>query len=212
MWRTTNGGTSWTPLTDQMPVTAIGALALDPQRENTIYAGSGEANFANHSRYGAGLYKSTDGGNTWLVLATSTFAGRCFSRIVVDPTDSAVVYASISTAGGFPAVSAARGHPGAAGPLGVFKSTDGGQTFAHLTNGIPGSLSGTDVILDPANPRIVFAAIGHIFGNPANGIYKSVDAGAAFVHSRAAVFPPRPRAASASPPRPRERAASTRSS
>jgi photosystem II stability/assembly factor-like uncharacterized protein len=180
VWRTSDGGASWTPVADRLPVTAIGALALDPQRESTIYAGSGEANFANHSRYGAGLYKSTDGGNTWQVLAPATFAGRCFARIVVDPTDSAVLFASVSTAGGFPARSAARGHPGAGGPLGIFKSTDGGQTFAHLTNGIPGDLSGTDVALDPANPRIVFAAIGHIFGSPGNGIYKSVDGGASF--------------------------------
>jgi photosystem II stability/assembly factor-like uncharacterized protein len=94
-----------------MPTLEIGALALDPGDENTIYAGTGEANYANHSRYGLGLFKSTDGGDTWTQLAESTFGGRCFSRIVVDPGNSQVVYASVGHAGGFPELAAAKGHP-----------------------------------------------------------------------------------------------------
>jgi hypothetical protein len=64
VWRTYDGGATWTPLTDFMPTTAIGALALDPVDEQIIYAGTGEANYAHHSRFGLGLYKSTDGGDT----------------------------------------------------------------------------------------------------------------------------------------------------
>ncbi|MCH7527463.1 MAG: hypothetical protein IID39_08505, partial [Planctomycetes bacterium] len=132
VWRTDDGGASWTPLTDLLPRCAIGALALDPLDENTIYAGSGEANFANHSRYGVGLYKSTDGGESWFVLAADAFSGRAFSRIVVDPVNSETLYAAITHAGGFPEMVAARGHPQADGPLGVFKSTDGGVNWTHL--------------------------------------------------------------------------------
>lgn len=179
VWRTSDGGSTWTPLTDGLPTTAMGALAMDPTNENVIYAGTGEANFANHSRYGLGLYKTSDGARTWAHLAEATFAGRCFSRIAVDPSDSQVVYASITHAGGFPAMAAARGHPQAAGPLGVFKSTDGGVSWTHLTNGLPG-ISATDLAVDPSNSQVVYAAIGHIFGDASNGIYRSTNAGASW--------------------------------
>src|SRR5262245_46645393 len=62
VWRSTDAGATWTAVTAGLPSSAIGALALDPQNESVIYAGTGEANFANHSRYGLGLYKSTDSG------------------------------------------------------------------------------------------------------------------------------------------------------
>ncbi len=132
IWRTDDGGLSWTPLTDDLPTCAIGALAMDPANEDILYAGSGEANFANHSLYGLGLYKSTDGGDTWTVLAAETFSGRTFSRIVVSHTGSQVLYASIMHAGGFPARNAAKGHPQTDGPVGVFRSTDGGVNWTHL--------------------------------------------------------------------------------
>jgi photosystem II stability/assembly factor-like uncharacterized protein len=176
VWRTADAGATWTPLTDRMPCSAIGALALDPADPQTIYVGTGEANFANHSRYGLGLYKSTDGGQTWSHLAESTFGGRCFSRIIVDPTQTSRLYASITTAGGFPALAAAKGHPDAAGPLGVFRSDDAGQTWSLLP-GLP-AWSITDLAMDPGDPAVLYAAVGHIFGDPANGVYKSTDGGA----------------------------------
>ncbi len=181
VWRTRDGGRHWTPLTDRLPTTAMGALALDPTNEKVIYAGSGEPNFANHSRYGLGLYKSTDGGDHWEVLAEDTFGGRCISGIAVDPKNPKVLYVSLAAAGGFPALVAARGHKGAKGPLGLFKSTDGGRTFVQLKNGLPATLSAFDVRLDPADPRIVYVAVGHIFGDSRNGVYRSTDGGASFV-------------------------------
>lgn len=177
VWRTTDGGVSWTPLTDQMPSSAIGALAIDPTDENVIFVGTGEANYANHCRYGLGLYKSTDGGDTWVQLAEDTFAGRCFSKIVVNPLEPQVLYASITRAGGFPELAAAKGHPGALGPLGVFRSDDGGVTWSQLTRGLP-DLSATDLTLDAGDPAVLYAGIGRIFGDPDNGIYKTTDGGA----------------------------------
>jgi photosystem II stability/assembly factor-like uncharacterized protein len=176
VWRTTDGGESWEPLTDHMPTLAIGALALDPTNESIVYAGSGEANFANHSRYGLGLYKSVDGGDTWAVLGADVFAGRCFSKIVIDPSNPQRLYASITRAGGFPELAAAKGHPMAEGPLGVFRSLDGGERWTHLTNGIA-TLSATDIAINPQNPSVLYAAIGRIFGSPSNGVYKSTDGG-----------------------------------
>jgi photosystem II stability/assembly factor-like uncharacterized protein len=180
VWRTTDGGASWEAKTDQMPTTAIGALALDPGNENTIYAGTGEANYANHSRYGLGLLKSTDGGDTWVQLAESTFGGRCFSRIVIDPANTLVLYASIGRAGGFPELAAAKGHPGATGSVGVFRSIDGGGAWTHLAGGLP-NVEGTDLALDPSNSSILYAGIGRIFGSSQNGIYNSTDAGATWI-------------------------------
>lgn len=176
VWRSLDGGQSWTALTDHLPTTAIGALAIDPANENIIYAGSGEANFANHSRYGLGLYKSTDGGDSWTTLAADVFAGRCFSRLIVVPSNPQRLYAAITRAGGFPELAAAKGHPNAAGPLGVFRSDDGGVSWTHLTTGLP-ALSATDLAIDPVNHNILYAAIGRIFGSTDNGIYKSTDAG-----------------------------------
>jgi photosystem II stability/assembly factor-like uncharacterized protein len=180
VWRTTDGGTKWAPLTDHMPTTAMGALALDPWNENVIYAGSGEANYANHSRYGLGLFKSIDGGDAWVQLAESVFAGRTFSRIVINPQNTQTLYAAIARAGGFPALAAAKGHPGADGPVGVFRSDDGGLSWAQLAGGLPNQAA-TDLAIHPTNPNILYAAIGHIFGAPENGIYKTVDGGVSWV-------------------------------
>ena len=180
VWRTTDGGTIWTSLTGQMPTTSIGAIVIDPLNENVIYAGTGEGNYANHSRYGLGIYKSTDGGDTWTQYAEDVFGGRSFSKFAINPIDSQVLYAAITRAGGFPELAAAKGHPGATGPLGIFRSSDGGQTWTHLTNGLP-NLSATDVSIDPLNPNILYAGIGRIFGHPDNGVYKTTDGGDTWV-------------------------------
>jgi photosystem II stability/assembly factor-like uncharacterized protein len=177
VWRSSDAGATWTPVTDSMPTTAMGALTIEPVNEQIVYAGSGEANFANHSRYGLGLFKSTDGGDTWQVLAAQTFAGRCFSKIVINPVNPQILYASITIAGGFPSMAAAKGHPQRSGPLGVFKSVDGGANWSHLTTGLP-AVSATDLAIDPQTPSTLYAAIGHIFGSASNGLYKSVDSGA----------------------------------
>lgn len=179
VWRTTDGGVTWTPLTDQEATTAVGALAIDPFDARVLYAGTGEANFANHSRYGRGLLRSLDGGQTWALLGEGVFGGRCFSAIVCDPVNEGVVYASITRAGGFPELAGAKGHPGATGALGVFRSTDRGASWAQLA-GLP-DRSVTDLLIDPDSPSTLYAAVGHIFGAPENGIYKTTDAGQTWV-------------------------------
>lgn len=179
VWRTTDGGVTWTPLTDHMPTSAMGALALDPTNENIIYAGTGEANFANHSRLGLGLFKSTDGGQTWVQLAEDVFGGRCFSTLIVDPSNPQVIYAAVTRAGGFPEMAAAKGHPRREGPEGVFRSSDGGVTWTHLTNGLP-ALSATRLVMDPFDPSVLYVGIGRIFGSVDNGIYKSTNGGASW--------------------------------
>lgn len=179
LWRTTNGGVNWTPLTDGLPSSAMGAVALDPLNESVLYLGSGESNHANHSRYGLGLFKSTDAGGSWTQLAESTFAGRCFSKIIVDPINTSVVYAAITQAGGFPEKAAAKGHPLRDGPLGVFKSTDGGITWTQLLSGLPNQAA-SDMVMSPTDPGTLYSAVGRIFGNAANGVYKTTNGGASW--------------------------------
>jgi photosystem II stability/assembly factor-like uncharacterized protein len=176
VWRTVDGGATWQNVTDHLPTSSIGAIAIAPSNESRVYVGTGEANFANHSRYGLGIYRSDDGGLTWDHLAESTFAGRCISRIVVSSLDQELLFAGVTGAGGFPALAGAKGHPDAAGPLGVFRSFDGGETWEHLTNGVP-AVDATEMAIDPSDPQVVYAAIGHIFGHPENGVYRSVDGG-----------------------------------
>lgn len=176
VWRTLDGGATWTPLTDDLAFNAVGALALDPTNDDVIYAGSGEANFANHSFYGVGLYKSTDGGDTWTVLAADSFAGRTFSRIVISHVDPQVLFAAIMPAGGFPALNAAKGHPQRNDPVGVYRSLNGGVDWALLEGGLPATAA-SDLWMDPTNASVLYAAIGDIFGRPENGIYKTLDGG-----------------------------------
>ncbi|MFZ2873230.1 MAG: hypothetical protein WAZ94_01970 [Phycisphaerales bacterium] len=176
VWRTDDAGASWTPLTDHLPGLAIGAITIDPTNPDILYAGTGEANFANHSRYGVGIYKSIDAGATWTRLAQDAFSGRCISRIIVDPALPTRVYAAVTRAGGFPELAAAKGHPGAPGPVGLFRSDDAGHTWAAL-DGLP-ELSVTDLAMSPDNPAVLYACVGHIFGDDRNGIYSSTDAGA----------------------------------
>ncbi|HZW10000.1 MAG TPA: GC-type dockerin domain-anchored protein [Phycisphaerales bacterium] len=177
VWKTLDGGATWTPLTDRMPTTSTGAIAVDPTDDRVVYVGTGEANYANHSRYGLGVYRSADGGASWTHLAEETFGGRTFAKLAIDPLDTGTLYAAVGRAGGFPALAAAKGHPGAAGPVGVFKSTDAGASWTHLAGGLP-SVEAGDVAIDPSAPATVYAAIGNVFGHAANGIYKSQDAGA----------------------------------
>jgi photosystem II stability/assembly factor-like uncharacterized protein len=180
VWRSDNGGASWLALGDALPSAAIGALALEPGNDAVVYAGMGEANYANHSRYGFGIARSRDAGATWEILGASVFSGRCISRIRIPANNTNVLYVGVTPAGGFPARAAAREHPQRNGPFGLFKSSDGGASWQHLTNNLP-ARDCTDVALDPSNASVVYAAIGDIFGHASNGIYKSIDAGMSWV-------------------------------
>ncbi len=168
VWKTTDGGGSWTALTDGLPDLAMGSLTVDPSSPSTIYAGSGEANFAGDSRYGEGLYKSTNGGASWTVYTgpNNVFAGLAISKIVVDPTNSGVVY-----------LTTARAANGTRTGYGVYKSTDGGASWALVFDG---GTSFTDLAIDPSNTQTLYAAGGEIGGNTNNGIYKSTNGGASW--------------------------------
>src|SRR3989454_11092 len=137
VWKTTDGGTTWVPLTDFQPSLATGSIALDtssctgtPAHANAIYVGTGEENFSIDSYYGAGVLKSTDGGATWTVFGASAFPGTGFpvarnangpyiGAIAVDPANSNIVLAALR---GF----------GSSFDEGIWRSTNGGNSWVHV--------------------------------------------------------------------------------
>jgi hypothetical protein len=168
IWGTTDGGTTWSPLTDAQASLAMGAIAFAPSNPSVIYGGTGEANFSGDSYAGAGLLKSTDGGAIWALLASATFSKTTFSVIKVHPTDVNTLLAATTTGiAGSVAV-----FPPSIPPRGIFKSTDGGVTRGQKLSG-----EGTALEVDPTNFNNQYAGIGNIFGNAANGVYRSTDAG-----------------------------------
>jgi hypothetical protein len=174
VWKTTDGGTTWVPLTDDQVTLSMGAIALAPSDPNVIYAGTGEANNAG-SYYGRGVLVSTDGGATWALTGASTFDRLAIAKIAVDPTDPNTAYAAVNDF-------ADNGRPFAGG-TGIFKTTDGGAHWTNTTAALNDQFDPySDVVIDPANPGTVYMAIGDHFGDAyhtgGNGVYKSTDGGA----------------------------------
>jgi photosystem II stability/assembly factor-like uncharacterized protein len=173
VWKTVNAGRTWTPIFDSQPVASIGAVAVAPSKPDVIYVGSGEADMRSQISYGNGVYKSTDGGNTWTHLGLDDT--RQIGRILVDPRNPDVVYV------------AALGH--AYGPnaeRGVFRSADGGRTWRKVLfkDNDTGAI---DLAFDPRDSRIIYAAMWNTrrppwsiyppsYG-PGSGLYKSTDGG-----------------------------------
>ncbi len=157
IWKTTDGGNTWTALTDAQASLATGSIAIDPSNHNAIYVGTGEANNAGDSYYGAGILKSTDGGNTWTNVQGPFLSGpngaQHIGALAVSPASSSVVLA------------------GADG--GLYRSADGGNTWAAVLTGA----AGTAVVFDPVTTSNVYAALGDSGGTSSNGVYKSTDGG-----------------------------------
>jgi photosystem II stability/assembly factor-like uncharacterized protein len=179
VWKTTNAGTTWTPIFDNEASYSIGAIALDPKNPLTVWVGTGENNSQRSVAYGSGLYKSEDGGRTWrnVGLKTSEHIGR----IAIDPKDPNIVYV------------ASQGPLwGPGGERGLFKTTDGGKTWKNILN-ISENTGVTDVVIDPNDPNTIYCASYQrrrhrwtlINGGPESAIYKSTDAGASWNKLRA---------------------------
>jgi photosystem II stability/assembly factor-like uncharacterized protein len=172
VWKTTDSGRVWTPLFDDQPTGSIGAIAIAPSDPNVIYVGSGEGLQRPDLSTGNGIYKSIDAGRTWTHLGLRD--GQQIPMLAVDPRDPNRLFAAVL------------GHPyGSNEERGIFRSTDGGRTFAKVLYRDENT-GGIDVILDPADPRIVYAALWEArqgpwengaFTGAGNGVYKSTDGG-----------------------------------
>ncbi|HYG65125.1 MAG TPA: glycosyl hydrolase [Thermoanaerobaculia bacterium] len=172
VWKTTNAGTTWTPIFDNEGSYSIGCLALDPKNPLVVWVGTGESNGQRSVSYGDGVYRSEDGGKSWtrMGLEKSEHVGR----ILVDPRDSSTVFV------------AAQGplwSPG--GDRGLYKTTDGGKTWKAVLT-VSENTGVTDVVFDPADPDTLYAAAWqrrrHVWtminGGPESAIYRSTDGGA----------------------------------
>lgn len=174
IWKSTNAGLTWAPVSDAIGVSSIGAVAVAPSNGDVVWVGSGEANNMRSSSWGIGVFKSTDGGKTWSkpMLPASQHIGR----IVIDPRDPYVVY--VAAMGPLWA-------PG--GERGLFKTTDGGVTWTN-TRPLSEHTGFTDVVMDPNNPDVLYAAsyqrerraYGFLPSGPESGIWKTTDAGASW--------------------------------
>jgi photosystem II stability/assembly factor-like uncharacterized protein len=143
MFKTTNGGTSWTPVFDTKPFLYIGAIAYDPNNANVVYAGTGDPDVPFTVFIGDGMYKSTDGGNTWSNIGLTSV--KIINKIVVNPANSNEVYV------------AALGNPIIAdNNRGIYKSTNGGTTWTQSLF-INNQTGVTDIELNPSNPQILYA-------------------------------------------------------
>jgi photosystem II stability/assembly factor-like uncharacterized protein len=170
VWKTTDGGTSWIPLTDNQQTLFMGAIAVAPSDPNTIYAGTGEADNSGDSFYGRGVLKSTDAGATWTLLGNSQFDRRTISKVVVSPTDPNTVYVAVANEG-------TNGASVLRPNTGVWKSTDGGITWTNTTTRVSTTQDYSDLVMDPLDPQTLYAAVGTLTGALANGVYKTSDGG-----------------------------------
>ncbi len=171
VFKTTNGGTSWFPITDDLPVITIGAIAIDPQNPDVIYVGTGEANGNSRSFFGMGVFKSSDGGATWSY--TGLEETRYVGRVVVDPLNSQRVW--VAGTGALYGTNPERG---------VYRSTNGGTSWELVLN-LSDSTAAIDIAVDPIRPDTVFAAMWERvrgltykrLGGPTSGIFRSYDGG-----------------------------------
>ncbi len=171
VWKTHNAGTTWTPIFDDQSVYSIGDIALDPSNSSIVWVGTGENVGGRHVSFGDGVYRSRDGGQSWENLGLDE--SNHISKIIVHPEDSDTVWV------------AAQGPLwSSGGDRGVYKTTDGGETWDNVLSA--GEWTGaTDIVVDPRNPDRLYAALwqrhrtvaAYVGGGPETGIHISDDGG-----------------------------------
>src|SRR5919202_1589337 len=145
VWKTTDYGRTWAPIFDDQPTGSVGAVAVAPSAPNVIYVGSGEGLQRPDLSTGDGIYKSTDGGRTWAHLGLRD--GQQIPQIAVDPRNADRLFVAVL------------GHPyGPNTERGIFRSIDGGRSFQRVLYRDENT-GGIDVVLDPRNPDVVYAAL-----------------------------------------------------
>ncbi len=183
VWKTTDGGATWTPIFDRESVASIGAITVAPSNPGIIYVGTGEQCLRNDISFGDGVYKSLDGGKTWTNIGLRD--SQHIAKILVDPHNPDLVFV------------AAIGH--AFGPneeRGVYRSNNGGKTWQKVLN-VDDKTGATDLVFDPNNPNTLFAAMYEVrraawqmlSGGPGSGLYKSVDSGTTWKRIEGRGFP-----------------------
>jgi len=172
VWKTNDFGRTWQPIFDSEPTGSIGAIEVAPSDPKIIYVGSGEGLHRPDLSVGDGIYKSTDGGETWTHLGLRD--GQQISQMAIDPHDPNRLFVAVA------------GHPYGPNPeRGVYRSTDGGQTFQKVLYK-DDSVGACDVTIDASDSNVVYATLWEAREGPwenaewngmGGGIYKSTDGG-----------------------------------
>ena len=171
VWKTSNAGTTFNPIFDQQGSYSIGCITLDPNNPNIVWVGTGENNGQRSVGYGDGLYKSTDGGGSWTNVGLKN--SEHIARVIVHPNHSNTIYV------------AAQGPLwSAGGDRGLYKSTDGGNSWNIILK-VDNHTGVTDLVMDPNDPDVLYAATyqrrrhvhSFISGGPGSGLHKSIDGG-----------------------------------
>ena len=171
VWKTENSGQTWNAVFDEQPIINIGAIAIQQSNPNIVWVGTGEGNPRNSLNLGGGIFKSMDAGKTWKKMGLEKTI--CIHRVVIDPVNSNTVYA------------AAIGNPYAEhNDRGVFKSTDGGETWNKILY-VNDTTGCADLVMDPSNPNKLIAAMWQFKRTPWNlksggigsGLYITIDGG-----------------------------------
>ena len=171
VWKTTDGGSSWENITDGYFGGSIGAVEIAASDPNIIYVGGGEVTVRGNVSHGYGMWKSYDGGDTWVSIGLED--SRRIPRIRVHPTDPDTVYAAVL------------GHlHGPNQERGVYRSRNGGETWERILFASE-EAGAVDLIIDPNNPRVLYASMWNInrtpysleSGGEGSGIWKSTDGG-----------------------------------
>ena len=173
VWKSDDYGRTWTPIFDHESTQSIGAIAVAPSNPDTIYVASGEGLHRPDLSIGNGIYKSTDAGKTWTHLGLRD--GFQIPALAIDPRDPNRVFAAVL------------GHPyGPSEERGLFRSTDGGQTWQKVINKDENT-GASDVEIDPSNPDTIYASMwearegpwedGNLFNGNGGGLFKSSDGG-----------------------------------
>jgi photosystem II stability/assembly factor-like uncharacterized protein/outer membrane lipoprotein-sorting protein len=146
VWRSIDSGTTFKPVFDKNPVQSIGSIAIDPSHPRTVWVGSGESWMRNSVSIGDGIYKSTDNGETWTNMGLPQ--SEHIVRVLVHPKDGDTVYACVP--GKLWSDSSDRG---------LYKTSDGGKTWALVLKGSNLSTGCSSVTMDPKNPDVLFAGL-----------------------------------------------------
>ena len=171
VWKSLNGGLSWTPIFDGQPVASIGAVAINQKNPKIIWVGTGESNVRNSVSIGRGVFKTVDGGKSWSFIGLGE--SEHIGRIVLHPDDPDIAY--VAALGTLWSANEERG---------LYKTVNGGATWSRMIY-VDENTGAADIKMDPANPRRLLAAMWQFrrwpyrfeSGGPGSGVYLSEDGG-----------------------------------